>query len=69
MWDTLIAAVSPHIVAGTLMVVIMGVMFIGHRMWAKRHPNHDALEILRRRLASGEITPEQYQELRKTLTE
>jgi len=69
MWDTLITAVSPHIVAGTLMVVIMVVMFVGHRMWAKRHPNHEALEILKRRLASGEITREQYQELRKTLTE
>jgi len=69
MWDTIIAAVSPHIVAGTLMVAIMGVMFAGHRMWAKRHPNHGALEILKRRLAAGEITHEQYQQLRKTLTE
>jgi len=69
MWDTIIAAVSPHIVAGTLMVAIMGVMFVGHRIWAKRHPNHEALEILKRRLASGEITREQYLELCKTLAD
>jgi putative membrane protein len=50
-------------------IVLIGVVVFfawGRRGEPGRHPIETAHEVLRRRLASGEITPEQYEE-RKTL--
>jgi hypothetical protein len=37
MWSQIIEGLSPHLVAGTIMVAGMGVMFIVHRMWGSKH--------------------------------
>ena len=68
MWSQIIEGISPHLVAGPIMVAGMGVMFIVHRMWGNKHKPHDALEELRLRFARGEITREEYEERRKVLT-
>jgi uncharacterized membrane protein len=68
MWSQIIEGLSPHLVAGTIMVAGMGVMFIVHRMWGSKHKPHDALEELRLRFARGEISREEYEERRKVLT-
>ena len=46
MWDSIIEGISPHFVAGSIMVAVMGVMFAVHKMSGKHKP-HDALEELK----------------------
>lgn len=68
MWNEIIEGVSPHLIAGTIMVAVMGVMFVVHRMYGAKHEPHDALEELKLRFARGEISREEYEERRKVLT-
>ena len=68
MWNAIIEGISPHLVAGTIMVAVMGVMFAVHKWYGGNHKPHDALEELRLRFARGEISREQYEERRKVLT-
>ncbi|HVO04474.1 MAG TPA: SHOCT domain-containing protein [Candidatus Cybelea sp.] len=67
MWNEIIEGISPHLVAGAIMVSVMGVMFVVHRIYGRRHKPHDALEELRLRYARGEIGREEYEERRKVL--
>jgi len=68
MWVSIIEGISPHLVAGTIMVAVMGVMFVVHRRYGGRHRPQDALEELKLRFARGEISREEYEERRKVLT-
>jgi len=68
MWSQIVEGISPHVVAGSIMVAVMGVMFIVHRMYGSKHKSHDALEKLRLRFARGEISREEYEERRKVLS-
>ncbi len=68
MWNSIIEGISPHLVAGSIMVAVMGVMFVVHRMTGGKHKPHDALEELRLRFARGEISREEYEERRRVLT-
>jgi len=68
MWNALVEGVSPHLVAGTIMLAVMGVMFAVHRWWGKQHAPQDALAILRARFARGEISREEYEDRRKVLS-
>lgn len=68
MWDAIIEGISPHLVAGTIMVAVMGVMFVVHWWFGGKHKPLDALEILRTRFARGEISREEYEERRKVLS-
>ncbi len=68
MWNAIIEGISPHLVAGTIMVAVMGVMFAVHKWRGAKHKPQDALEILRTRFARGEISREEYEELRKVLS-
>ena len=68
MWDAIIAGISPHLVAGTIMVAVMGVMFVVHRWFGRKHGPPDAFEILRVRFARGEISRDEYEERRKVLS-
>jgi putative membrane protein len=68
MWDAVIEGVSPHLLAGSIMVAIMGVMFVVHRWSGGKHKSQDALEILKQRFARGEISHEEYEERRKVLS-
>ena len=68
MWNSIIEGISPHLVAGTIMVAVMGVMFVVHRWCGGKHQPHDALEELRLRFARGEISRKEYDERRKVLT-
>lgn len=67
MLDTIIDAVSPHLLAGSLMAAVMGVMLVVHRLRAGKHKPQDALGILQQRFARGEIGREEYEERRKVL--
>ena len=60
-------AFPPHLVAGSIMVAVMGVMFAVHEMTGKDKP-HDALEELKLRFARGEISREEYEERHRILT-
>ena len=57
--------------AGMMVLFLIGVIFLG--LWAIRslsHPMHTgdpAMETLRRRLASGEITQEDFEKTKKAL--
>jgi len=68
MWDAIIEGVSPHLVAGAIMVAIMGVMFVVHRMIGAKHKPQDPLQELKLRFARGEIGREEYEERRRVLT-
>jgi uncharacterized membrane protein len=63
MWDTILEGISPHLVAGAIMVAVMGVMFVVHRMYGSRHKPepHDPLAVLKLRFARGEIDREEYE--------
>lgn len=67
MWDAIVEGISPHLVAGAIMVAAMGVMFAVHKMTGK-HKAHDPLHELRLRFARGEISREDYEERRKVLS-
>ena len=67
MWNSIIEGISPHLVAGSIMVAVMGVMFAVHKMTGKDKP-HDALEELKLRFARGEISREEYEERHRVLT-
>ena len=66
--DTIIEGISPHVVAGIIMVAVMGVMFAVHRRLGGRRKPMDPMEILRARFARGEISREEYEERRKVLS-
>lgn len=67
MWDSIIDVISPHLLAGSVMAAVMGVMLVVHMVrGAKRRPQ-DALEILKQRYARGEIDRGEYEERRKVL--
>ena len=70
MWDSIIEGLSPHLVAGTIMVAAMGVMFVFHRMYGNRHKPQpkDSIEVLKLRFAQGAISREEYEERRKVLS-
>jgi len=68
MWNAIIEGISPHVVAGSIMVAVMGVMFAVHKWRGAKHKPQDALEILRARFARGEISREEYDERRKVLS-
>lgn len=67
MWSAVTEGISPHLVAGTIMVAVMGVMFVVHRRFGGKHKPHDALEELKLRFARGEISREEYEERRNVL--
>ncbi len=67
MWNSIVEGISPHLVAGTIMVAVMGVMFAVHKWRGSKHKPQDALEVLRLRYARGEINREEYEERRKVL--
>ncbi|MGA2892089.1 MAG: SHOCT domain-containing protein [Xanthobacteraceae bacterium] len=67
MWDSIIEGISPHVVAGSIMVGVMGVMFFVHRWRGTQHEPQDALEVLKLRFARGEISREEYEERRKVI--
>ncbi|MDQ7820818.1 MAG: SHOCT domain-containing protein [Armatimonadota bacterium] len=50
-----------------MLLVLAGIVLVVLALTRRESRSDEALEILRRRLASGEITREQYEELRKTL--
>lgn len=59
-----------HVLWWLFWVALIGVLlFIGFgRLGMRRHPRRETpLEVLRRRLASGEITPKEYEERRVLL--
>jgi uncharacterized membrane protein len=66
--DTIIEGISPHVVAGIIMVAVMGVMFTVHRRLGGGQKPMDPMEILRARFARGEISREEYEERRKVLS-
>ena len=67
MWDTIIEAVSPHLLAGSIMAAIMVVMLLVHKLRGAKHKTADALAILQARFARGEIDRAEYEERRKVL--
>ena len=70
MWDAIIEGLSPHLVAGTIMVAAMGGMMLVHRWWGKKHKATAAatpLQILQERFARGEIDAAEYEARRKLL--
>ena len=68
MWDAVFEGISPHLIAGSVMVAIMGVMFTIHRIRGGRHRPPDPLEVLKLRFARGEIDRAEYEERRKILS-
>ncbi len=68
MWNSIVEGISPHLVAGTIMVAVMGVMFAVHKWRGTKHKPQDAFEILRARFARGEISRDEYEERRKVLS-
>jgi len=68
MWTAIIEGISPHIIAGAIMVAGMGIMFAVHKWHGAKHKPQDALEVLRSRFARGEISREEYEERRKVLS-
>ncbi len=68
MWNAMIEGISPHLLAGSIMLAVMGVMFAVHQWRGGKHKADDPLEILKRRFAHGEISREEYEERRKVLS-
>ncbi len=70
MWNAIIEGISPHLIAGTIMVAVMGVMFVAHRIYNGKHKTEkqEPLEVLKLRFARGEISREEYEERRKVLS-
>jgi uncharacterized membrane protein len=70
MWNAIIEGISPHLIAGTIMVAAMGVMFVIHRMYSGKHKpqTQDPLDVLKLRFARGEISREEYEERRRVLS-
>jgi uncharacterized membrane protein len=67
MWNAIMEGISPHLVAGSIMVAIMGVMFVVHRLYGGKHHPQDPVEVLKLRFARGEISRDEYEERRKVL--
>lgn len=51
----------------TLVLLIVGVVLIARGLTAKAAPGEDPINILKGRLARGEITKEQFEELKRAL--
>ena len=71
MWNAVIEGISPHLLAGGIMVVLMGVMFVAHKLYGGKHKPQpqDPLEVLKLRYARGEISREDYEERRKVIAD
>ena len=37
MWNAIIEGISPHLLAGGIMVAVMGVMFVAHKIYGSKH--------------------------------
>ena len=68
MWNAIIEGISPHLLAGGIMVAMMGVMLTVHKLRGSKHRPPDALQILKQRFARGEIDRAEYEERRKVLS-
>jgi uncharacterized membrane protein len=68
MWNAIIEGISPHLLAGGIMVAGMGVMFAIHKWRGGKHKPQDAFEVLRVRFARGEISRDEYEERSKVLS-
>ncbi len=68
MWNAIVEGLSPHLIPGSIMVAVMGVMFAAHRWLGAKHKPQSALEILQQRFARGEISSEEYEQRRKVLS-
>jgi len=53
----------------TLILLIAGVILVARGAIGRTPQSDEPLQILRQRLARGEITPQQYEELKKALTQ
>jgi len=71
MWNAIIEGISPHLVAGAIMVAVMGVMFFVHKAYGNKHKSgpQDPLDVLKVRFARGEISREEYEERRTVLAQ
>ena len=69
MWNAIIEGISPHLLAGGIMVAVMGVMFVAHKIYGSKHKpeRQDPLEVLKLRYARGEIGREEFEERRKVI--
>jgi len=62
------AALAPHLVTITVMLVFMGGMLMVHRLWPRHEPQTASpLEILAQRYARGEIDRAEYEERKSVL--
>jgi putative membrane protein len=68
MWNAIVEGISPHLIAGSIMLGVMGVMLLVHKWRGSKHKPQDALEILKQRFARGEISREEYEERRKVIS-
>ncbi len=71
MWNAIVEGLSPHLVAGAIMVVVMGVMFVVHKAYGNKHKPgpQEPLDVLKVRFARGEISREEYEERRAVLAQ
>jgi uncharacterized membrane protein len=69
MWNAIIEGLSPHLLAGGIMVAAMGVMVVVHKVYGRKHKPEaqDPLQVLKLRYARGEISREEFEERRKVL--
>lgn len=69
MWGTMMMGWRPGWMGGfgllALLFVIAGVALVVHKVSHREPSSDDPLQTLKRRLAAGEITKEQYEELRQ----
>ena len=47
MWSAIIEGISPPLVAGGIMVAVMGVMFVVHSLRGVKHQPQDPLQVLK----------------------
>ncbi len=69
--QSIIEGLSPpaRLVSGTIMVGVVGVMFVVNRMYGKKHGPQvqDPLQVLQLRFARGEISREEYEQRRRVI--
>ena len=61
------AAIGGILLAAALLALAITAIVVLVR-WSRRAPKTESIEILRARFARGEITKEQFEEMRRTLT-
>ncbi|MDQ7842388.1 MAG: SHOCT domain-containing protein [Armatimonadota bacterium] len=52
-----------------LILLVAGIVLVARGVIGRAAPDDEPLQILRQRLARGEITPQQYEELKKALSQ